>query len=556
MGWFRGNFFGPLSIYYQMQPSSSPADRPETAAPSGGAEEALRDSESVLRSFYDSISFSMGVVEMRGEEIFYVSCNPATARANGTSPEKMVGTNVTAWGVSQEWVKFWVDRYRAALLARQPVTFELSRERDGQVRWFRATVCPIVRLSKHPQFCYFSKEITDQKAAEAELRRARDAAEAANRAKSEFLANMSHEIRTPMTAILGYADTLVDEQLAPAERARAVATIRRNGEHLMGILSDILDLSRIEAGQCRISWETVSLREVVEEVAEKLRPGAVAEGIDFRVELAPETPPRIRTDSAHLRQILHNVVGNAVKFTERGSVQVRVGRAGTSLRIDIVDTGIGIALEQQAGLFQPFVQADASATRKYGGTGLGLAISQRLATLLGGTLSLVSHPGRGSTFTLLLPLGEGAGTDGAGRAQAERRGVAAAAGPLRGQVLLVDDSEDTRALVAHFLRRAGLQVTLATDGAEAIAAGESLGLQSLDLVLMDMQMPVLDGYAATRRLRELGARCPIIALTANASEEDEQRCLSAGCSAYLTKPVDREALIAVVARWLASPPPR
>jgi PAS domain S-box-containing protein len=511
-------------------------------------ENALRDSESVLRSFYDSISYMMGVVEMRGEELFYISCNPATARMNGKMPEEMTGKNVTQFGVPQEHVKWWIDRYRAALLAKQPVTFEHSRERNGEKLWFRTTVCPIVRNSEHPQFCYFAKDITAQKAAEDELRRAKEAAEAANRAKSEFLANMSHELRTPMTSILGYADALMDGGMTAAERMEAAATIRRNGQHLMGILSDILDLSKIEAGRFSVTMEAVGLWEVVDEVAAALRAEARKKGVAFVVEAGAGVPAWVKTDAARLRQILLNLVGNAVKFTDQGEVRVRVRMAGAKVGIEVSDTGIGIAAEHQGMLFRPFVQADASATRKYGGTGLGLAISQRLAGLLGGEITCRSTVGVGSVFTLVLPAADADGGGGGQAAQPVRS--AGGAEKLKGHVLLVDDSADTRALIAHFLSKAGLKVTTAGHGEEACAIASSAATAAIDLVLLDMQMPVMDGYTAARELRARGAHFPIIALTAKAMKEDEERCLAAGCSGYLTKPVERAGLIEAVGKLL------
>ncbi|HVX85872.1 MAG TPA: ATP-binding protein [Phycisphaerae bacterium] len=521
------------------RPATQPAVDPDLSGASDG----------ILRGFYESIACMMGVVEMRGEDIVILSCNPATASAYGATPDQLSGRSVRELGVAAENLNFWRERYHAALLARQPVTFEFRHQSaarpegaDATARWYRATVCPILRLSPHPQFCFFAEDITRQKAAEEELRGTKDAAEAANRAKSEFLANMSHEIRTPMTAILGYADVLLDA--AADDRERAVAAIRRNGQHLMGILNDILDLSKVEAGRLGVALEPVNLFEVLADVATALRPRAALKGVRFSLETLPGLPDRIRTDPTRLRQILLNLVGNAVKFTQEGSVHVTAGADGPLVRIRVQDTGPGIDHQTLAALFQPFVQADASATRRHGGAGLGLAISQRLAQLLGGAIACSTEPDAGSTFTLTLPMVSPGELPAAGAAPVSP------APTLAGHVLLVDDSADTRALIAHFLTRAGLRITTAADGRQACDLAFAPATPALDLVLMDMQMPVMDGYAAARELRRRGARYPIVALTANAMRDDENRCLAAGCSGYLSKPVERHSLIEAVARWL------
>jgi signal transduction histidine kinase/CheY-like chemotaxis protein len=436
-----------------------------------------------------------------------------------------------------------------ALLAREPISFELSRERGGVVRWCRATVCPIFRLSEHPQFCYYAEEITKQKAAEDELRRAKEAAEAANRAKTEFLANMSHEIRTPMTAILGFAETLLDAGQSAQERAQAVATIQRNGEHLMNVLNDILDLSKIEAGRMAVEMGMVELGEVLAAVAAALRPRAAKKGVAFSMEMAPGTPERLKTDGARLRQILLNLVGNAVKFTDKGHVRVTTRAAGTNVQVLVEDTGPGIDAATAATLFKPFVQADASASRRHGGTGLGLAIAQRLTELLGGRIEFRSKVGEGSVFIMTIPAGDAPQKVAAGAAAG---GAGAPGRRLTGHVLLVEDSADTRALIAHFLTKAGLQVTAAEHGRQACDIAFAPGTPPVDLVLMDMQMPVMDGYSAARELRSRGTTCPIIALTANALKEDEERCREAGCTGYLTKPVERVSLVEAVGKWLVA----
>lgn len=398
---------------------------------------------------------------------------------------------------------------------------------------------------------------------------ARERAEAGNRSKSEFLANMSHEIRTPMTAILGYVDLLYSEgdlSQAPAERVDAIMTIRRNADSLLQIINDILDLSKIETGKLEIERTDLSPVEITSQVVQLMQIRAEKKGIGLHMKLGNSLPPAINSDPARLRQILVNLVGNAVKFTDHGEVRVTVqlneGLTPTQLEFRVSDTGIGIADDQTDGLFAPFSQADSSITRRYGGTGLGLAISRRLASSLGGTLSVSSVPGQGSTFTLSIPIVECAEHSEAHQqsalpeaSQVQRSPVPASPSQLNCRVLLVEDSLDNQRLLSLLLRKAGATVVVAENGrigcdtARQACEDES----PFDIILMDMQMPVLDGYSATRELREAGDKTPVVALTAHAMQEDRKKCLDAGCDEYLTKPIQRERLIEMVARFCGQP---
>ncbi|HXY34556.1 MAG TPA: ATP-binding protein [Planctomycetaceae bacterium] len=383
-------------------------------------------------------------------------------------------------------------------------------------------------------------------------------AQAADRAKSEFLANMSHEIRTPMTAILGYADFLNDGTLDRAHSQEALCTIKRNGEHLLAIINDILDLSKIESGKLVIEQVRCSPRQVVADVMELLHVRIAAKGLVATTHFDPRIPAHVVTDPTRLRQIVLNLVGNAVKFTERGSVQV-VGRwrdqneSPPLLEIDVVDTGIGMTPDQISRLFQPFTQADTSTTRQFGGTGLGLAISRRLAEMLGGSIKVSSVPGAGSTFQVLLPappLAENA-EDAPISNNSSLRAQPAGPNhkPLAGRrLLLAEDAPDNQRLIMYVLGRAGADVTLAENGAIAcqLTLAASDEGQPFDVVLMDMQMPIVDGYQAVTRLRQAGYHEPIIALTAHSMGSDRQACLDAGCDEFATKPIDRTKLIALV----------
>ncbi|MBI3846096.1 MAG: CHASE domain-containing protein [Planctomycetes bacterium] len=394
-----------------------------------------------------------------------------------------------------------------------------------------------------------------------EIQRARESAEEATRTKSEFLANMSHEIRTPMTAIVGYTDLLLEPGRTDVEREEFIRTIQRNGAHLMSILNDILDLSKIEA--CKLTCERVrfSPRAVVSDVASMMRGRALEKHLDFGVQFVGMIPETIESDPTRLRQILLNLVGNALKFTERGGVMILTSLVDIPtapdprLSFSVMDTGIGMTREQRERLFRPFTQADNSMTRRFGGTGLGLTISKRFAEMLGGDICVTSTPGRGTTFTATLRTGSLAGVplvDGAREAmiyQAESKPVARPkAVKLQGRILLAEDGVDNQRLISLHLRQGGATVEVAENGRvaiEKIVAAKRDGAP-FDCILMDMQMPEVDGYTAATRLRQMGHDGPIIALTAHATEGDRAKCLAAGCDDYVSKPIDRARLFAAV----------
>jgi len=389
-------------------------------------------------------------------------------------------------------------------------------------------------------------------------------ARAATRAKSDFLANMSHEIRTPMTAIVGYADLLLDPGQSAEERAEAIQTIRRNADHLLTIINDILDISKIEAGRMSVETIPTNVLQIVEEVYSLMLVRAREKGVSLSVEYELPAPERISTDPTRMRQILLNLVSNAVNFTPSGDVTVTLQlRRGPepALRIAVSDTGIGMTPEQIGRLFQPFTQADDTMARRFGGTGLGLAISQQLARMLGGVIEVESRPGEGSVFALVLPTGPLEGValrhrvrhdDPGSRPREGEAGAAGGAAPVRSgrRVLLAEDGVDNQRLIAHYLRRGGVEVEIVENGAKAAerALGEAARGTPFDVVLMDMQMPELDGYSATGLLREKRYGGPIVALTAHAMSGDRDRCLRAGCDDYLTKPVDPEQLLRTVER--------
>lgn len=380
-------------------------------------------------------------------------------------------------------------------------------------------------------------------------------ADSANKSKTEFLANMSHEIRTPMTSILGYSEIL-EENIGPRTSdacCEAIVAIQRSGKHLMTVINDVLDLSKIESGKLTVDHEACSILEMVQGVEQSLRISASRKGLEFGVEFASAIPTQVCTDAYRIRQILINLIGNAIKFTSAGSVKIVLDADDECVMFSIVDTGDGIHDSEISKLFTPFEQIDNSLTRKHEGTGLGLVISKRLAYLLGGDLTVESQKNVGSTFTLCIPadcpedvvMADMLPTETQSIALPTRSGFTpTVVEQFSGRILLVEDGVDNQMLIARVLRKAGLEVEVVENGQLAVdVLSEDHGI---DLVLMDMQMPVMDGYTATRELRNRGCTLPIIALTAHAMEGAREECLAAGCDEYATKPINRERLFRVI----------
>jgi PAS domain S-box-containing protein len=493
--------------------------------------------------------------------------NPGAERLFGYSSSEAVGSSIRmlipADRANEE--KEILSRVRRGERIEQ---FETVRVRkDGRKIDVSVTISPIkdgsgvvVGSSK------IARDITDSKRAEEEMRRAKETAEAANRAKSQFLANMSHEIRTPMNGVIGVAGLLLDTDLTPEQRQYA-GIVRTSGEALLNVINDTLDFSKIEARKMTLERSDFDLNTVLQDSVTVLAMKAKEKGIQLKYEMEPGIPCFLRGDPGRLRQILINLLGNAVKFTQRGEVAVRAGiendeATRAMLRFTVRDTGIGFPQERASSLFEPFIQADGSSTRRYGGTGLGLTISKQLVELMGGRIGVESKEGKGSTFWVTAAFDKQPRTTAIANAKATVPEIAEGpVSPLPNKqevkgmrILLAEDNLINQQVALAMLDKLGYGVKTVGNGAEAI---EALRRGTYDLVLMDCMMPQMDGYEATRRIREqrTGIRnpqIPIIALTADAMSGDRDKCLQAGMSDYITKPVDLGKLAEVLKKWLTA----
>jgi PAS domain S-box-containing protein len=394
-------------------------------------------------------------------------------------------------------------------------------------------------------------DIQDRKNTEKKFIEAQRAAETANQAKTQFLANMSHEIRTPLSAIIGFTELMMDPGATEEERTGNLSIVKRNSQQLLKIIDEILDISKVEAGHLETENVETDLIDLLTGVQSLLDVTASSKGVPLNFQIYDKIPDRVWTDPTRLRQVLINMIGNAIKFTHQGHVQVncsyRVDSQGKSyFQVAVQDTGIGIDGETANKLFTPFLQADPSTTRVFGGTGLGLALSRQLARALNGDVWLSeTDPGKGSTFLIEVQaeLTEGSGwvqgfhDSGASLAPA----TAAVRRDLDGaKILLIEDAEDNQVLISHFLQRAGAEIDMASNGEEGVMKALA---NDYSVILMDIQMPFLDGYEATTRLRQAGYQKPIIALTAHALREEREKAIQTGCNGHLTKPINRQELI-------------
>jgi len=567
------------------------------------AEEAIRQSEEHFRLLSDS---GPAMLWMASQDMKCTWFNKAWLAFTGRTLDQDRGSGWSE-GIHPEDLERTLRHYTTSFVDRQSFEIEYRlRRADGRYRWVLDRGIP--RYSDSGEFIGYlgsaididvRKQIEDrlresnnmladtierEKEAKTQLmavlqqlRSATEAANAATQAKSQFLANMSHEIRTPMTAILGYTDSLLEESQSAdesPERLKALTTIQRNGRHLLAIINDILDFSKIEAGKLAIEQIRYSPLQILAEIESLESVNAARKNLRFEVKALSPMPATITTDPTRLRQVLANLVNNAIKFTQQGSVKLQAQFLAAEpadyprIQFDVLDTGVGISPEQREQLFRPFTQADASTTRQFGGTGLGLVISRQITQLLSGSIEIVdSAPDRGTHIRVTIPTGSLEGVSTRDNCETfnmedfgQKNRAPATTGSLRCRILLAEDSEDNSDFISAMLRRAGAEVVLVENG--QLAVDQALGgilnrrasdpPQPYDIILMDMQMPVMDGYEATRQLREKGYSGKIIALTAHALSSDRDKCLAAGCDDYAIKPINRHEFFQTIQRNLSA----
>jgi len=538
------------------------------------AENALQESEMRYRAIYET---SADAVMTAAPEEGFLGGNPATISIFGCSDEK----DFIQYSPANLSPEYQPDGKLSIVKAQEMMNiamekgshfFEWVHRRKDGINFFATVLLTRLVLKEKKLLQATVRDITDRKQAEDEIlktnryleeatARANDMAaraEIADMAKGQFLANMSHEIRTPMNAIIGFSDLLAEEENLTDEQKEDINIIKESGHHLLRLINDILDFSKIEAGQLNIEIADCSLAELLNSIGSLMRLKAVEKRLEFDVIKSNGLPAQIRTDPTRLRQCLINLTGNAVKFTEKGYVHLNVSLEDRDnqpyIRFDIEDTGIGIPLDKQEKIFGAFEQADGSTTREYGGTGLGLTITKQLTKLLGGEITLTSEVGKGSVFSLVIPVDLDAAkqpvldgyniTD-----QSDSRHDVTEEPKFSGHVLVAEDVKTNQILTEKLLNQVGLQVTIAEDGNEAL---QKVLTGKFDLILMDMMMPNMNGYETTRKMRKEGITTPIVAVTANAMIGDDEKCIEAGCDDYLAKPFSKKALLGKIRKYLLS----
>lgn len=512
----------------------------------------LAASEARYRMIADNTTDIIGRVSLEGV-ILYVS--PAIHRLTGYTVEEMVGHKSNAF-THPEDIAGVVAAFREVMAGRplpRPARYRIRHKHAGEWIWVEANPRIAVGPDGTPEFIDIMRDVRTQVALEQSMLRAMSEAEAGNRAKADFLANMSHEIRTPLNSIVGYAALLASSPDMPGKHRRYADVISASSKALIRIVDDVLDFSALDGNEVSFDLRAFDLGALVRATAETLRVLASAKQVDLRVSVDPHLPSRLLGDDARIRQVLMNLLGNAIKFTGPGRVEVRCERvsdsSGQTLRCAVEDTGIGIAANKLDRIFSRFHQADTTISRRYGGSGLGLAITQKIVTAMGGSIGVSSVEGVGSTFwfTLPLPAADPASGDFAA-AQSSR-----VPANHKRRILLVDDHDINRELGAILLTPLGHEVVLAASGDEAVRLIQQ---EAFDLVLMDVQMPEMSGIAATRAIRalDIGKSLPIVALTAHAMRHQVEECLKAGMDGHVAKPFSAQTLQSAISTWAMSDP--
>ncbi|MEM1177273.1 MAG: ATP-binding protein [Acidobacteriota bacterium] len=504
----------------------------------------LRQSERDYRVIFESVHDAILIFRPEGEVILKV--NRRACEIYGYSRDELIGRSVVTFTLEPSRGK---RRIAEVLESGGPLAFRTRhRRRDGQ-EIDVAIIASTLEYRGEPAILSVNRDVTEELRNQ-ELRLAKDTAERANRAKSGFLANMSHEIRTPMAGVIGLSDLMLKTELSQRQRGYA-ETVRSSALALLEVIDDILDFSKIEAGKLNLERTVVDMADLVERTVEILQPGAAAKGIALQLHLDERLPGHLVAPSSRLRQVLLNLIGNAVKFTEDGEVEVRVDMTAADaelarLAFTVRDTGIGIPQSVLPRLFTPFTQADASTSRRFGGSGLGLAISQQLVALMGGKIEVDTAEGEGTRFHFELTFEVATAPD-------ETTASTYRLGRANARILVAEDNPVNQLVILEQLGALGFYAEAVADGEEVLRAVEA---ESFDLILMDCQMPGLDGYETTRRLRDsYPERLPIVALTAHAMKGDRERCLDAGMDDYISKPFTEARLEKTLRRWLGQKSP-
>lgn len=514
----------------------------------------LLERDSTYSSVFDNTVDFISIYRVEKDDFILESLNQSAAK--GSSSSALIGQKLSQF-VSTEAAEKTLKHFKKARDYRISEVYEEELLTPYGSKCFSTTIVPIPGVDNRiEKLAAISRDVSAAKRIETELRKAKNDAEVANKSKSDFLASMSHELRTPLNVVIGMSQLLLDTPL-DNEQSSYLGSVYRSGKVLLTLIEDILDVAKIEAGKVSLDAISFNPAEVITEVIDLFSPQARDKGVQLIGELSNEVETYVIGDPARLHQVLLNLVGNALKFTDKGQVKIEAKARFDStketqlLEVKVHDTGIGIPKEAHHRLFQRFSQIDSGNSRRYGGSGLGLVISKHLVSMMNGVIDFESRQGHGSTFQVTIPLPVSKFQEPRKNSASLKNSFGLHPMPIRSmKILAVDDSEDSRAVIGHFLRKLGQDVTLSSGGYDAL---QKISATRFDLVLMDIQMPDIDGYEVTSRIRSLHpdhSRVPVIALTANAMTGDSKKAFDAGMDDYITKPIHIDALKALLKKWV------